>query len=71
MRAEVYPGKDGWRWRVQGANNEILCQGEAYVQRVDAESVLRLLFGSAHTLDVTIRDHHDAVVKHYTLGRIA
>jgi uncharacterized protein YegP (UPF0339 family) len=67
MKAEIWPAPDGWRWRVAGANSEILATGEAYVRKVDAEAVLRLLFGTAGPVDVTIRDHGNRVVKHYTL----
>jgi len=67
MRAEVYPSPDGWRFRVKAANGEIMCTGEAYVRRIDAESALKQLFGNG-SLDVSVRNHGNEVVKHYTLG---
>lgn len=69
ITGEVYPGTDGWRWRVKGGNGEILASGEAYVRRVDAEAVLGLLFGSRPPIDVTIRGHNGEVVDHYKIGR--
>ena len=71
MKAEVYPGPDGWRWNVRGLNGEILASGEAYVRREDCEHVLALLFGYGTPVDVTVRNHHTVVVDHYTLGRTA
>jgi uncharacterized protein YegP (UPF0339 family) len=67
MRATVYPGKDGWRWNVKGLNNEILCSGEAYVRREDAEQVLELLFGNKIPLDVVVRNHGNEVASTYQL----
>ena len=66
--AEVYPSPDGWRFRVKANNNEIMCVGEAYVRRIDAESALKQLFGFGQPLDVAVRDHGGAVVNHYTIG---
>lgn len=67
MRAVVYPGADGWRWRIQGTNNETLASGEAYVRRRDAEDVIKELFGTAGPVEVIVRDHGDKVTGHYTL----
>lgn len=33
----VFKAKDGWRWRAQAGNNEIVAQGEAYTRKEDAE----------------------------------
>jgi len=68
VRAEVYPSPDGWRFRVKANNNEIMCTGEAYVRRIDAESALRQLFTNG-PLDVTVRNHGNEIVEHYPLGR--
>lgn len=35
-RFEVYPSKDGWRWRLIAANGRILCTGEAHTRERDA-----------------------------------
>ena len=67
MTATIYPAADGWRWRIQGANNEILASGEAYVRRVDAASVVSMLFNTAIPVEVSIRDHGDKVVDHYRI----
>jgi Domain of unknown function (DUF1508) len=69
MIAEVYPSPDGWRFRVKGGNNEIMCTGEAYVRRIDAESALNQLFGIGGSLEVVVRNHGEEVVKHYTIGK--
>lgn len=68
MKATVYPGADGWRWRITGLNNEIVASGESYVRRIDAESVLHQIF-STETLDVSIRDHGDGITAQYSLRR--
>lgn len=34
---EIFESKDGWRYRVKGANGEILASSEAYTREVDAE----------------------------------
>ena len=64
LKATIYPAADGWRWRVQGLNNEILASGEAYVRRADAESVIGLLFNPAVPVELVIKDHGDKVVDH-------
>lgn len=66
MKGEVYASPDGWRFRVKGNNNEIMCTGEAYVRRIDAESALKQLFSGAR-FDVTVKDHHHNVVDHFVL----
>lgn len=67
LKAEVYPGADGWRWRARGLNGEILASGEAYVHRTDAENVLRILFNRHLSVDVAVRNHGNEVVANYTL----
>ena len=70
MKATIYPAEDGWRWHIQGLNNEILASGEPYISRSDAEDVVRMLFGSTATIEVIIRDHGgEKVLDHYQLGR--
>ena len=69
VKALVYPAPDGWRWNVKGANNEILCSGEAYISREDAEYVIELLWGRRIPLDVVVQNHGREIVNHYTLGR--
>lgn len=48
-RFEVYPSKDGWRWRLIAANGRILCTGEAHTREWDArrsaETVIRTISG--------------------------
>ena len=68
MRAEIYPSTDGWRFRIKGDNGEIMCIGEAYVRRRDAEGALKQLFNN-ESLEVTVRNHGTNVVDHYVLGR--
>lgn len=34
---EVYLGEDGWRWRRQAPNGEIVSTGEAYTRKYDAK----------------------------------
>lgn len=67
MNAEVYASPDGWRFRIRSSGNgEIMAVGEAYVRRIDAEHALSTLF-TGHPVDVTVRNHHNEVVAHYTL----
>ena len=66
--AEVYPGKDGWRYRIKAGNGEILASGEAYVRKIDCESALRALFNGG-TTEVVVRNHAREVTDNYTLGR--
>lgn len=40
-RFTVYKGKDGWRWRLQSANNRVLATGEAHTRRQDAERAVQ------------------------------
>jgi uncharacterized protein YegP (UPF0339 family) len=69
MKAEIYPGADGWRFRVRAHNGEILCAGESYVRRIDAENALRQLFSGGST-EVVVRGHGQEVTGHYTLGQV-
>jgi uncharacterized protein YegP (UPF0339 family) len=36
-------GKQPWRWRLRGANGEIVCQSEGYVSRYNARRAARRL----------------------------
>ena len=69
MRATVYPSPDGWRWRIQGGNNENLASGEAYVRREDCEHVLSVLFSNVMPIEVIVRGHGGEVIGNYALLR--
>jgi uncharacterized protein YegP (UPF0339 family) len=43
MKIETFEGKDGWRWRIKGDNNEILATSEAYYSKSDAERTVKLI----------------------------
>ena len=43
MTFRVYQSQDGWRWRLVGANGEIVAQGEAYTRKADALRAVRRL----------------------------
>jgi uncharacterized protein YegP (UPF0339 family) len=37
MDIEIYPAKDGWRWRARMRNGRIVAEsGEAYTRKADA-----------------------------------
>lgn len=40
----VYMSKDGWRWRAQAGNNEIVAQGESHTRKEDAERAAASVF---------------------------
>lgn len=41
--AEVYQSEDGWRFRIKGANHEIMATGESYTTKASAiTGVLRV-----------------------------
>jgi len=40
-RIEVYPGGDGWRWRLLGGNGEIMLTGEAHPSKSKVDRALR------------------------------
>jgi uncharacterized protein YegP (UPF0339 family) len=44
---EVYPAKDGWRWRLVAANGRIIATGEAHTRKADAERALRTVVATA------------------------
>lgn len=46
MRYEVYKSGVFWRWRLRGANSEILASGEAYYNKADVLHVIRIIKGS-------------------------
>lgn len=61
-RFEVFKARDGWRWRLRGGNNRIVCQSEGYTTKASA---LR----AASALDMVVwaalgnwRDDSDVVV---------
>ncbi len=35
-RVELYEGKDGWRWRLKAANNEVLAFSQSYSSKNSA-----------------------------------
>ena len=43
MYFEIYQQAGQWRWRLKGANHEILASGESYTTRTNCEHVIRLL----------------------------
>ena len=44
---EVYPAKDGWRWRLRAANGRIVATGEAHTRKADAVRAAAALSGLA------------------------
>lgn len=40
-RFTVYEAADGWRWRLQAANNRVLASGEAHTRKQDAERAVQ------------------------------
>ena len=44
---EVYPAKDGWRWRLRAANGRIVATGEAHTRKSDAIRAAAALSGLA------------------------
>jgi uncharacterized protein YegP (UPF0339 family) len=39
--AEIYKAADGWRWRMRGANHEVIATGEAYTTKSSARRGLK------------------------------
>jgi len=47
MKFEIYPAKDGYRWRLVAKNGEIIADsGEAYTRRPDARRAAKLVKGA-------------------------
>jgi uncharacterized protein YegP (UPF0339 family) len=44
---EVYPARDGWRWRLRAANGRIVATGEAHTCKADAVRAAAALSGLA------------------------
>jgi uncharacterized protein YegP (UPF0339 family) len=42
-RAQVFQRDDGWRFRIKGANGEVIATGEAYKAKRDAIAAARAL----------------------------
>lgn len=42
-RFTVYKAADGWRWRLQSANNRTLASGEAHTRKRDAERAVQTI----------------------------
>ena len=40
---ELFEGDDGWRWRMQGHNGEILASSEAYSSKSEARDTASLV----------------------------
>jgi len=57
MSVTIYQDTDGWRWRAQAGNNEIIASGEAYKQRGDAEHICDLIFGETPVV-ITVKDKY-------------
>lgn len=56
--AEVYEDDEGmWRWRLQGANGEIIAIGEAYTRKADAQRGLQTALEAA--ADVLLDDERE------------
>lgn len=47
MKFEYYKSKDGWRWRLRSANNEIIASGEAYRNKKDCIACMQLILDLA------------------------
>lgn len=43
MYYEMYQQAGQWRWRLKGANHEILASGESYTSKANCQEVIRLL----------------------------
>ena len=43
MKYELYKSGPYWYWRLRAANNEIIAQGEGYVNKADAQHVVGLV----------------------------
>jgi uncharacterized protein YegP (UPF0339 family) len=43
MKFQLYRSGQLWYWRLRAANNEIIAQGEGYVNRQDAVNVVNLV----------------------------
>jgi uncharacterized protein YegP (UPF0339 family) len=43
---QYYKAKDGWRWRLKGANHEIICWSEAYKRKKDCLESIKLVQSS-------------------------
>jgi uncharacterized protein YegP (UPF0339 family) len=59
MKVTIYKADDGWRWRAQAANNEIVAHGEAYENKADAQHAIDLVFThhpDGITIDTTTDD---------------
>jgi len=37
LEAEVFKGRDGWRWRLRGRNGEVVPQSQRYSRKHDAK----------------------------------
>jgi uncharacterized protein YegP (UPF0339 family) len=48
-RFEIYKARDGWRWRLRGANGEIIARGEAYSRKSNARRGIRAMKIAAAT----------------------
>lgn len=48
--AEIYKGRDGWRFRIKSRNGQVIATGESYTRRSDA-------------IRGALRAHPQAVVK--------
>jgi len=45
--AEIYKAADGWRWRMRGANHEVIATGEAYTTKSSARRGLKRVWRTA------------------------
>lgn len=43
MKFQLYQSGGFWYWRLRAANNEIIAQGEGYVNKSDAQKVVGMV----------------------------
>lgn len=62
MKFEIYPSKDGFRWRLVAKNGKIVADsGEAYVSKGNAHRAVKVVrkdIGSADIVEVK-GEHHE------------
>lgn len=47
---EVYPARDGWRWRLKAANGRVVASGEGHSRKADAERATRTVMSTVLAL---------------------
>jgi uncharacterized protein YegP (UPF0339 family) len=51
-RAQVFQRSDGWRFRIKGANGEVLATGEAYKAKRDAVAAAKALVPAGVEIEI-------------------